>query len=68
MITVALAKGRVYKAFNKFLADKDLNDYAEALTDGGRDLFREVGGVKFIFAKRKDVPTYVEQGLRTLVL
>ncbi|SPT61321.1 ATP phosphoribosyltransferase [Aerococcus viridans] len=66
MITVALAKGRVYKAFNKFLADKDLNDYAEALTNGGRDLFREVGGVKFIFAKGKDVPTYVEQGIADL--
>ena len=68
MITVALSKGRVYKAFNKFLADKNLNDYAEALTDSGRDLFREVGGVKFIFAKGKDVPTLWSKGLQTLVL
>lgn len=66
MITVALAKGRVYRSFNQFLADKHLDEYANALTDGGRDLFREVGGVKFIFAKGKDVPTYVEQGVADL--
>lgn len=66
MITIALAKGRVYKAFNQFLKDKDLNEYADALTESGRDLFRIVGDVKFIFAKGKDVPTYVEQGVADL--
>lgn len=66
MITIALAKGRVYKAFNAFLADKDLAGYADALQEGGRDLFRVVGNVKFIFAKGKDVPTYVEQGVADL--
>ncbi|OYW69503.1 MAG: ATP phosphoribosyltransferase [Aerococcus viridans] len=66
MITIALAKGRVYKAFNEFLADKDLAGYADALQEGGRDLFRVVGDVKFIFAKGKDVPTYVEQGVADL--
>lgn len=66
MITVAIAKGRVYRSFNKFLAEKGLEDYAEALTEGGRDLFRIVGDVKFIFAKGKDVPTYVEQGVADL--
>ncbi|RPA61009.1 ATP phosphoribosyltransferase [Aerococcus agrisoli] len=66
MITIALAKGRVYKAFNEFLADKDLAGYADGLQEGGRDLFRVVGDVKFIFAKGKDVPTYVEQGVADL--
>lgn len=66
MITVAIAKGRVYRSFSKFLAEKGLDTYSDVLSEGGRDLFRIVGGIKFIFAKGKDVPTYVEQGVADL--
>lgn len=66
MITVAIAKGRVYKAFCEFLAQKGLDNYSDVLSEGGRDLFRIVGNVKFIFAKGKDVPTYVEEGVADL--
>lgn len=66
MITVALSKGRLFKDFIKFLEARELTDYAQALKEEGRYLFRNVGNVKFIFAKGTDVPTYVEQGIADL--
>ena len=66
MITVALSKGRLFKDFIKFLEARELTDYAQALKEDGRYLFRTVGKVKFIFAKGSDVPTYVEQGIADL--
>lgn len=66
MITVALSKGRLFKDFIKFLEARELTDYAQALKEDGRYLFRTVGNVKFIFAKGSDVPTYVEQGIADL--
>lgn len=66
MITVALSKGRLFKDFIKFLEKRELTEYAQALKEDGRYLFRTVGHVKFIFAKGTDVPTYVEQGIADL--
>lgn len=63
MITVALSKGRLFKDFIKFLEAQELVNYAQALKQEGRYLFRTIGNVKFIFAKGTDVPTYVEQGI-----
>lgn len=63
MITVALTKGRLFKDFIKYINEQGLNQYVEALEDGGRSLYTEVDGVRFIFAKGKDVPLYVESGV-----
>ena len=63
MITVALTKGRLFKDFVKYMEKNNLNDYIGALTGETRSLYTVVDGVKFIFAKGPDVPTYVESGV-----
>lgn len=63
MITVALTKGRLFKDFISFLDENDLTAYRDALQEGSRSLFTEVNDVRFIFAKGKDVPLYVESGV-----
>lgn len=66
MITVALTKGRLFKDFIKYINKQGLTQYVEALEDEGRSLYTEVDGVRFIFAKGKDVPLYVESGVADL--
>lgn len=66
MITVALTKGRLFKDFISFLKAKGLTHYVEALDHKDRSLFTQVDNVRFIFAKGKDVPTYVENGVADL--
>src|SRR5690625_4300502 len=66
MITVALTKGRLFKDFIKYMEENGLNDYIGALTGETRSLYTVVAGVKFIFAKGPDVPTYVESGVADL--
>lgn len=66
MITVALTKGRLFKYFIKYINKQGLTQYVEALEDEGRSLYTEVDGVRFIFAKGKDVPLYVESGVADL--
>src|SRR5699024_9779689 len=66
MITVALTKGRLFKDFIKYMEESGLNDYIGALTGETRSLYTVVAGVKFIFAKGPDVPTYVESGVADL--
>lgn len=66
MITVALSKGRLLKDFQRFLKEGNLPQYEAALVDPGRNLYTEVGDVRFIFAKGADVPVYVENGIADL--
>lgn len=66
MITVALTKGRLFKDFIKYINKQGLSQYVEALEDEGRSLYTEINGVRFIFAKGKDVPLYVESGVADL--
>lgn len=66
MITVALTKGRLFKNFIKYINKQGLSQYVEALEDEGRSLYTEINGVRFIFAKGKDVPLYVESGVADL--
>src|SRR5699024_7302070 len=66
MLTVALSLVRAYKSFHLFLALKVLYGYVDTSTLCVRDCFHVFGGVKVIFAKGIDVPTYVEQGVADL--
>jgi ATP phosphoribosyltransferase len=63
MITVALSKGRLFKSMIQYLKDKEAFHYVEALSENDRSLYTEVDNVRFIFAKGKDVPVYVEKGI-----
>lgn len=62
MITIALAKGRLLEDIQSYLADRGLTAYADALESQGRSLYTVVDQVKFIYAKGRDVPVYVERG------
>lgn len=66
MITVALTKGRLFKDFILFLEKRKADYYVAALQQSNRSLFIEVDNIRFIFAKGKDVPTYVETGVADL--
>lgn len=66
MITVALAKGRLFEATLEYLQENNGEHYVEQLKDNNRSLFTEVDNVKFIFAKGTDVPVYVEKGAADL--
>ncbi|MDO5457287.1 MAG: ATP phosphoribosyltransferase [Atopococcus tabaci] len=66
MITVALTKGRLFKDFIKYINEQGLSQYTEALEDEGRSLYTEINNIRFIFAKGKDVPLYVESGVADL--
>lgn len=63
MITVALTKGRLFNDFISFLEKRNATAYIQQLQDNNRSLFTQVNNVKFIFAKGKDVPVYVESGV-----
>lgn len=66
MITVALTKGRLYKDFIRFLEARGATDYIEELKQDNRSLFTVINNIRFIFAKGKDVPVYVETGVADL--
>ena len=66
MITVALTKGRLYKDFIRFLEARGATDYMEELKQDNRSLFTVINNIRFIFAKGKDVPVYVETGVADL--
>ncbi len=66
MITVALSKGRLFDSMIQYLTDNKASHYVEALSENNRSLYTEVNNVKFIFAKGKDVPVYVEKGVADL--
>lgn len=63
MITVALTKGRLLKDFIQYLKEEGLDAYATAIDQGGRSLFIDVGSLRFLLVKGKDVPLYVEKGI-----
>lgn len=63
MITVALTKGRLFKDFIAFLEKRQADEYIQSLSQNDRSLFTQVNNIKFIFAKGKDVPVYVETGV-----
>lgn len=66
MITVALTKGRLYKDFISFLKQRDATDYIGQLQEDNRSLYTVINNIRFIFAKGKDVPVYVEKGVADL--
>lgn len=66
MITVALTKGRLYKDFINFLKQRQAASYVEQLQEDNRSLYTVINNVRFIFAKGKDVPVYVEKGVADL--
>lgn len=63
MITVALTKGRLFKDFIAFLEKRQADEYIQSLSQNDRSLFTQLNNIKFIFAKGKDVPVYVETGV-----
>ncbi|NLJ94255.1 MAG: ATP phosphoribosyltransferase [Clostridiaceae bacterium] len=66
MITVALPKGRLLKEVIAYLESCDLKKYADKLDPKSRLLFTDVDGIRFVYAKGRDVPTYVESGIADL--
>lgn len=62
MITVALPKGRLLSNFIKYLDEQDLGHYTSGLDEKTRSLYTIIEDVKFIYAKGRDVPIYVENG------
>lgn len=66
MITVALTKGRLFNAFLGFLEQREAPEYVATLQQNNRSLFIVIDEVRFIFAKGKDVPVYVERGVADL--
>lgn len=66
MLTVALPKGRVLRAFAPLLARTGAD--AQVLLAEDRTLVREVpsAGLRFLLLKPDDVPTYVEYGAADL--
>ncbi|NLJ70647.1 MAG: ATP phosphoribosyltransferase [Clostridiaceae bacterium] len=62
MITVALPKGRLLDDFIDYLDDQGLEQYSAGLDAKSRSLYTIVNDVKFIYAKGRDVPIYVENG------
>lgn len=66
MITVALTKGRLYKDFIHFFEARGATAYTNELKKDNRSLFTVIHNIRFIFAKGKDVPVYVETGVADL--
>ncbi|MGB4609882.1 MAG: ATP phosphoribosyltransferase [Saccharofermentanales bacterium] len=62
MITVALPKGRLLSDFMNYLEQQGLDKYSKGLDAKSRSLYTIVNDVKFIYAKGRDVPIYVENG------
>lgn len=66
MITIALAKGRQFTDFIKYIEKKGLTEWADALNSVTRELVVETKDTRFLLVKGEDVPTYVMEGIAEL--
>lgn len=66
MITIALSKGRQYTDFIKYIEERGITEWVEALNKVTRELVVEAGDVRFLLVKGDDVPTYVSEGIAEL--
>ncbi len=63
MITLALAKGRLFTDFVRYLEEKGMAHWHELLSKVDRELVLENHDVRFLLVKGDDVPRYVEEGI-----
>lgn len=63
MITLAIAKGRLFSDFVKYLGARGLDHWHELLGQVDRELVLQNSEIRFLLVKGDDVPRYVEEGI-----
>lgn len=63
MITAAVAKGRLFKDYVRYLGEKNLAKWFDVLNSVDRELVVQTDEIRFLLVKGEDVARYVEEGI-----